>query len=588
MNEFTFGREPLQIVEIEQPFCSLTYGTAPCTAAIGVTGSRKCFNTSKTCQDTENYDPEPLPLRFCHPYGPKPPVFCVPSLQKVSTAPTQINVVGGTRSKGPLGVRAQLSVTFKDHPYSDRIVDKYRTERDYIATDRGTYWGKWLSRNPYYSNYLIHVYDGYAGQELAEMQKRTYLVDSASGPDSNQNFNLKAKDVLKLADDDTAQAPAASTGGLIIDYSDTVTITTLRITGAIAAEYPAPGKVRVNDEIMSYTGASTISGTEINLTGITRATDGSEQDSHDSGDRVQLCLEYVEIRPDALVNDLLTNYGSVPAAFIPLADWQAEASVWLEQFRLSTLITEPTGVDKLLGEITEQALFYIWWDERAQEIKLRALRPAFNDTVTSLNDTANILAGTFEITERPKERISQVWLFFGQRNPTEKLDDEQNYRRVRVRLDAEAESDIQYGEQRIKKIYSRWIQTDAVAIQATVRLLARFRDTPQYIAFRVDAKDRALWTGDLADVLTDYVTDDTGAPLAKRWQVTSAEEVQSGEIVEYQLQYYEFGAGDRAAIWMPADAPLFSEVTFEERQQGGWWSEDDGKMPDGSSGYLYQ
>ena len=72
-----------------------------------------------------------------------------------------------------------------------------------------------------------------------------------------------------------------------------------------------------------------------------------------------------------------------------------------------------------------------------------------------------------------------------------------NYRRVRVRLDGDAESDLQYGERRIRKIYSRWIQTEAVAIQTTVRLLSRFRDTPEYIAFALDAKDRSMWTGDL-------------------------------------------------------------------------------------------
>ena len=99
MSENTIGREPLQIIEIEQPLCSLEYGVSPCTAAIGVTGSIKCFNTSKTCQDLPNYDPEPLLLRFCKPQATQPEgIFCIPSLQSVSTSPTQINVVGGSKS----------------------------------------------------------------------------------------------------------------------------------------------------------------------------------------------------------------------------------------------------------------------------------------------------------------------------------------------------------------------------------------------------------------------------------------------------------------------------------------------------------
>jgi hypothetical protein len=43
-------------VEIELPVCTLTYGESPCTAALGVTGDKKCFNTRKTCQDIANYD----------------------------------------------------------------------------------------------------------------------------------------------------------------------------------------------------------------------------------------------------------------------------------------------------------------------------------------------------------------------------------------------------------------------------------------------------------------------------------------------------------------------------------------------------
>jgi len=574
MNETTIGREPLQVIEIEQPLCTLEYGVSPCTAAIGVTGSIKCFNGSKTCQDLPNYDPEPLLLRFCKSQAKQPEgIFCVPSLMSVSTSPTQINVVGGSKSKGPLGIRAELSVTFKDHPYSDVLVDKYRLERNYIATDRGSYWSKWLARNPYYNGYIMRVYDGYVGQSLSEMGKRTYLIDTFSGPDSNQNVMIKAKDVLKLADNDKAQAPGASTGKLIVDYTESASMDPMRITGGVAAE---------------YTGVSTISDTEINLTGITRSIRTTEAEDQDAGDRVQICLEYTDIRPDDLANDLLTTYGNVPASFITLADWSAEASVWLEQFRLSTLITEPTGVTDLLGEITEQALFYIWWDERAEQIRLRALRPAFNDSVKSIDNFKNILAGTFELKAKPKERISQVWVFFGQRNPVEKLDDEQNFRSIRVRVDADAESDLQYGEQRIRKIYSRWIQSDAIAIQTTARLLSRFRDTPEYIAFALDAKDRAMWTGDLADVTVDSIVDETGGPRVLRWQVISAEETISGEVTEYQLQRFEYGPTDKAAFIMATNAPIYANASEAQRLTGGFIGDDFGLMPNGDPGYTLQ
>lgn len=590
MPEKDYGREPLQIIEIVQPKCALSYGVSPCQAELGVTGDIKCFNTSKTCQDTANYDgSDSVTLRFCRSdHLPPANLHVIPSVRSASTSPTEINVVGGDSSKGPLGVRAKLSVTFQDHPDSDYLTDPYRLERDYIATDRGTFWGKWLARNPFYNRYTVRVLDGYAGQPMEEMNSRTYFIDSISGPDSNGRVTLVAKDVLKLADNDRAQAPAASTGELIQDYADTDSITELRVTRATSSEYPAPGTVRVNDEVFTFTGTTTVSGSEIRLTGVTRATDGTDQERHDAGDRVQLCLRYTETRPDLIAEDLLTNYGFVPSPLIPTAEWDAEASVWLEQFRLTTLITEPTGVNDLLAEITEQALFYIWWDERAQLVRLKALRPSYLDPINDIDSRNNIIAGSIGLQAKPKERISQVWVFFQQRNPTEKLDEEKNYRRIRVRIDGDAESDLQYGEPRIKKIYSRWIQTDAVAIQTNARILARFRDTPEYFTFQLDAKDRDIWSGDIVSATVDNVVDATGLPFTKRWQVISAEEVLTGEVVQYKAQFYEFQETARFGFWMPANAPTYENASGTERIIGSYWTNTDGEMPDGSPGYLWQ
>jgi hypothetical protein len=50
------GREPVFLVDMYAPRCVQVYGTAPCTAGIGINGAtRKCFNTASTCQDKTNY-----------------------------------------------------------------------------------------------------------------------------------------------------------------------------------------------------------------------------------------------------------------------------------------------------------------------------------------------------------------------------------------------------------------------------------------------------------------------------------------------------------------------------------------------------
>jgi hypothetical protein len=572
--EKQMGRELRTIVEIEQDFCQLAYGVAPCAAALGVTGDRKCFNTRATCQDPDHYTPGKLTVRFCKPSQTLPSVPAIPLVVDVTTAPTEINPGGAGSDSGPLGKRARVTVTFQDAPHSDIGVDPYVAERGYRPMERGTFWSKWLARNPYYNNRVIRIREGYVGQGLEDMTTRTYLIDKIDGPDTKGRVKITARDILALADNNKAQAPAASTGELIADIDDSSTAP-IRITGAVAADYPAPGTVRINDELITYTTTTTVDETEIQLSGITRHTDGTDASSQSEGDRVQICLRYESVRVDALAREWLVDYGGVPAEFIPWADWQAEADTWLAQFDLTGLITEPTGVQDLLAEITEQCLFYVWWDERAQLIRLAAIKPPQSE-VALLTGDANILADSAELSQDPSGRWSQVWVYWGQRDPTEKLDKESNYRHIRVRADEEAESADQYGEQRIKKVFSRWLHSEAQAINVTTRLLNRYRDNPQYMTLDLDAKDREHWTGDVVDVEHRTVVDDTGLPVRVRWQIVSAEEKEPGHSITYKLFAYEFKISGRPGYWMPIDAPDYASATDEEKAAGAWWSDENG------------
>ena len=46
----------LRYAELVIKPCSLDYGVAPCTAEVGTTGSYKCYNSPRTCQDAANFD----------------------------------------------------------------------------------------------------------------------------------------------------------------------------------------------------------------------------------------------------------------------------------------------------------------------------------------------------------------------------------------------------------------------------------------------------------------------------------------------------------------------------------------------------
>src|SRR5690606_12697022 len=98
----------------------------PCQAELGVTGSIKCFNTLKTCQDPDNFINAPVTLRFAVPtdYLPRD-IDCIPNVRDVSITPGVISLGEN------LGTRSSVTVVFDDHPHSDTGpgFDKYWSER---------------------------------------------------------------------------------------------------------------------------------------------------------------------------------------------------------------------------------------------------------------------------------------------------------------------------------------------------------------------------------------------------------------------------------------------------------------------------
>jgi hypothetical protein len=235
----------------------------------------------------------------------------------------------------------------------------------------------------------------------------------------------------------------------------------------------------------------------------------------------------------------------------------------------------------------EQVLFYIWWDERDQEIKLRAIRPIIG-TAPVFTDDSNILENSVSFSTDPKNRVSQVWVYWNQKNKAEEVDKASNYQQVELRADLDAESPNQYGESRIRKVYARWIQNAGQAFNLAARLLGASFQNPKYIKIRVDAKDRGIWTSDIVDIYNRNIVNFNGQQELERYQILSVQEVVSGEVIEYEMERFLF-RGTRFGFYMAADAPLYVDATEEERAEpSGWFADDLGLMPDGSEGWEYQ
>ena len=610
------GREPVQIVEIDQDFCTLVYGSSPCTAALGVTGTRKCYNTRKTCQDPTNYDPDTLTLRFCRQGSViLPNLPAIPTVQSVSTLPTRLNIGANDRNTGPLGRRGAVTVRFQDAPYSDALTDKYLTDRNFDPLEQGTFWSKFLARNPYYQGRELRVIEGYYGVDTSQMvwsyaemlwgtvpmewgdfanvtlqepRTRAYYIERINGPDARGRVEVLAKDILKVADDRRATAPKASQG-LLTAALPAATTTTFAVDGGALSEYSATGgTVRIGDECITYSAASESSGI-ITFTITARGTDGTEADDHDQDDQVQECFRITSMAPYLAIRTLLQDYAGVDPAFIDSAAWQAENDTWLLGFDLTVLITEPAGVNSLIGEICEQVGISVWWDERDQEIRFLAVRPPLGNLPLITGD--NILADSLQSTAREDERITQSWVYTNQRTPIEPVQESSNYRQVRIRVDADAESAVEYGDQRIRRVYARWLETELQATDVSTRILSNYRDVPQVLRFDLDAKDSDLWTGDLLDIEFRTITSDTGQQEPSIYQIISAEEYEPGHRVRYEAQTFRAaGLGLRVGRYTgPLDAvpqpPDYASADSTTRDNNGYYANDSGLVPDGLGGF---
>lgn len=536
MSETTVGREPVQIVELVQPRCANTFGIAPCTA-VG-TADQKCFNTRATCRDdggaaTNFALGTPLSLYFSTgavaDRGVSGAAYIIPSLVSVSTAPTRINIAGANPDAQGLGHRAIVNITLSDHPHSDFVVDPYVSGRTYDPMTRGSFWTKWLARNRYRQNIEIRVYEGYSGQALSAMRKRTYFMQEVTPPDASGRITISGKDILARVEERKAKAPALSPGRLYADI--TAGDSSIEAAGATDADYDASGIIRIGSELIVYTSRAN-SANGVTFSGLTRGAKKTSAASHDANDGVQMCLQYVDQRVDDVIEDLLGNYGGVPSAWLDTTAWAAEIDEYLSLFRLDTLITEPTSVSQLVSEVQENAMVYVWWDERDALVKLKAVR-GIDVQPDVLTEEDHILAGSFYLSESPRERASQVWVYYRQFDATKSLTEPTNYRSSTIIADLESETDVKYGEPSVRTIFARWLASEAVASATASKIITRYVDVPSECGFQLDAKDRQYWVGDVVTISHHLDVDAFGERRLRNWTIVSAEEIESGHIVQY-------------------------------------------------------
>lgn len=459
----------LSYIELDLDYCTLEYGVPPCMAD----GEVKCFNTLKTCQDRAHYTPETRTIRFASDTLDLPDnIPAIPCIQSISFTP-------GTVSLGQdMGIRTSLNVTFSEFRHSDIGVagDPYWKERGYDPFTHGTFWARFRARQPFLRGKAIRYIMGREGQTLEEMETRHLVVESFTGPDTNGRYSIVAKDVLKLASGDRSQAPRLSRGSLLAPLGAGDTVLQLVPGGIGNIDYPTSGYVAIGGKEMcafSRTG---------DVMSLSRAQFNTAAVDHAAQDRVQLALVYSAMSPADIIHDLLTNYAEgFNPAWITLAAWQLEVDTYLRRL-YTAVLADPTDVEELVSELIEQAALALWWDDIEQKVKLKVLR--YLPPISTFGPE-RYLEDSFSSQDQPKERVSEVWTYYGVINPLRSVKDADNYRSARVDLNLQSISD--HGTNSIKKIMARWIPAFGaqVAARTNTLTLMRLSNAPRKLSLRL-------------------------------------------------------------------------------------------------------
>lgn len=590
------AREPLQFVELIQPRCSLRFGVGACPA----TGTDKCYNTWTICPVRDAYDGlGSIAWRFAPdvPHDFDIGEFAdadniktngIPGLVSVSTAKSSMNIAGVLDGKSPFGTRSAITVTLTDVAWDDYVGDHYRATRPQFPRE---FWAVWTARNAFYGGMFLKAYDGFVGDAPGDMRQRLYTLDKVDGPDGSGRVTLHGLDPLRLTDRDKAEFPRTTEISLAVDID--AAQTTIRVLAKAVADVSDLAEfgnatyrvIRVGDEVIRYDGWSTVSAGVYDLTGCVRGFDNTEAKDAKAETRMQRCGRFVDLEPWKMAKYLFQNHTRVPAQFFDFAQWAEEGDGYLPTLRRTITIAEVNAVESLMGELTQQGLFNVWWNEAAQKIPMLAVRPA-KGLVDTIDGESNILADTAVLTRQPDAMITRCFIYYGPRNPTKSRTEKSNYQRLEGYIEEQNESDNAAGGPTTREVFARFIETEAHAFQLITRMFMRYRNIPRFLSVRVSAKDRSIEVGQVLDAITRTIVDANGQVLPERWQVIAVDEITAGEV--YLLDLQTFNLIGRYAFWMADGSPDYLAATDEQRANGAFWAGDDGKMSNGDPGYNWQ
>lgn len=226
-------RTPVRLVKLKMDYCTRTFGTSPCLAV-----GTKCFNTYFTCSYLTAYSDTPKTYNFVSAQ--------VNVSELIKTAPTLNPVrpfvksatIRETELNEEKTITSQATIDMLDAWDNDIDIDPYWSDRGYAnaLAVKGTFWKKFIARNPNYARRAVEIYDGFLGEEENTFTRTFAGTVKEIKRNSDGSFRIECADYLESLNDIeypvdygiklTADMPAVFTAlneAAMLSLSDAVT-----------------------------------------------------------------------------------------------------------------------------------------------------------------------------------------------------------------------------------------------------------------------------------------------------------------------------------------------------------------------------
>jgi len=638
-------RQYVEVLELDLDRCTLTYGVAPCTAT-GAVGT-ECRNTYQTCQAKAAYDRGVHTYGFISRGAPIPTGEALRPyiIGKADAAPTIIDLEGGlarsarvrvdladepdsdieqdpyvaTRPVPPAGTFWRRLLA-RNKNYAGRIArvrrgyvvspwdwDTFQTETYIIDTITGPDAGGKVSvvlKDPLKLADTVKVprpTDGKLAVELPDYADRgtaqggsgntivlrteasavnDYYVGMAVRLDDQAGAGQER--VISAYDGPSRTATVSPAFSVAPDATTIYSVHHLQAAlgvgqGAQYDRYGYPAWVRLGEELVRITGRD--DDTLKWDTSADRVQFSTPLQTHKADEAVQLCKVYVDQAYTDVIIDLVNEAG-LDSGYIDTVMFADQDSTWLgADYRVTVPLHTPESVSKYLKELALEAGAAMWWSPAHQKLHFRVIVPQGSGAPPHLTAEASIIDGSLDVRTLDELRLTATAVNYNLRNATANRDEAKNYIGGAIYIDAAAEGPNEYDGERTEVVYSRWFgagNTQAARNLASRKVDYR-RDAPALVVARIDPKDYTFQAGDQVDITTPAIVDVSGQPKKVRILVTKLTDRGRDIAIEGRTttfaKRYAFIAPDGTPDY-PADSD-YAHI-----------SQNDGLMPDGTSGYL--